>query len=192
MPTPDKNSEFLVSLLETIETTNSQERIQWPLLTREDFMRRRCDLARKNLKDRLRKSARGAHGFVAVLPLYNSDFRKPVGLLRRPTVFDVKSPLFEKFADEVFELGLDCFIERPGKDGVDNGLSDVGMEGLDEQYLSDCGEKTETNGDIWRHSPPGFYWALYVLLPGKAKPRFSIFHEISWKFSFWCADNFTR
>ncbi|MBE9063426.1 hypothetical protein [cf. Phormidesmis sp. LEGE 11477] len=194
---PKHELELLLSLTEAVD---SRKGTQWPLVEKEEFMKRRCDTARCHLKARLKHEAlTGNHGFVAALPLYRSDFNKMMGksVLKRPELYSIDSPSYHQFIEYLAELGLQSFIDRTGRwqdshsasgemvhsaSGemvlLRDALSDLGMMKMTANYLKDQGLRIETIGDLFDYIPHSFSWSLYVLLPRKVPPRFSILNEL--------------
>ncbi|EDX82784.1 hypothetical protein S7335_1087 [Synechococcus sp. PCC 7335] len=140
-----KDIDFLVELAEL--STASEETL--PTEKTDESMYRRCKVASKLLKPKLRQAAAdGQYDSIAILKLYSSDFQS-VKPFRRPRNSDVDSEAFQIFTWDLAEEGFRCFIDRPG-------LSSSLVA------FQHCGISKSAQSDRW---------VLYVLLPQREPPR---------------------
>ncbi len=135
-----------------------------------EFMSQRCQIALEQLKPKILKGGQlSEHDFVAVLPLYQDDFEQ-VPFLRRPSVTDVSSPQFQDLVHEIAREGFSCFIDRPGL----TAFKSVSMVNPPPEIeLRDFGMV-----NLSAHRK--VQWALYVLLPQRKSPRFSLWRYFTY------------
>ncbi|MBE9064586.1 hypothetical protein IQ256_26910 [cf. Phormidesmis sp. LEGE 11477] len=119
--------------------------------TESRSMESRCDAASEAFASTLRTAAKEGFDYVELLPMYSSDFdRRPS--LGRPSTVEVSSEMFQELIWQIADAGFDCFVDRPNK----LELKDFGILNWSEQQVE---------------------WSLYILLPFKKPPAFSI-----WRF----------
>lgn len=189
----DDDPNFLSEIVEISSTASlknlrPQRLLEWP-----EFMAMRCRLAKKRLKQKIRKEAKlGIYGFVPLLPLFSFDVNEH-SLFRRPKLSEIKSLPFRTFVEYVHGLGFSCFIDRPGLEfwcnrdankAYDSRVapSDFGLYAYD--YFNEMGVP-----ESQRHALPDIHWVLYVLLPGQEAPHFSLERYFRYKWDRFCTFN---